>query len=138
MRITKTMKEVIEKRLYAKEQEADDAARAGYRARKNSCADELRAMISECRAKVNDVLVEYGMDTIDYDYMDRPSGNAADSIFRFDDSHIHNNAERKELDAASRQRHTKMKDAVEEIIFDAEAGGNKESLLAAIAAVTFD
>ena len=95
-------------------------------------------MIDECRAKAHDVLVKYDMDTIDYDYMGRPSGNAADSIFRFDDSHICNNAEWKELDTASRQRYTKMKDAIEEIIFDAEAGGDKESLLAAIAAVSFD
>lgn len=138
MRITKTMREVIEKKLYVKKLEADNAAKAEYKARQNACADELRVMVDECRAKVNDVLVKYGMDTIDYDYMGRPSGNAADSIFRFDDNHIRNNAEWKELDAASRERHIKMKDAIEEIIFDAEAGGDKESLLAAIAAITFD
>lgn len=138
MRITKTMKEVIEKKLYAKKQEADDATNAEYKARQKACADELRVMVNECRAKANDVLVKYGMDTINYDYRDRPYGNAVDLIFRFDDSHICNNAEWKELDTASRQRYTKMKDAIEEIIFDAEAGGDKESLLAAIAAVTFD
>lgn len=138
MRVTKTMKEVIEQKLDEKRMEANRAARADYEKRRSACIDEISAIIEDTRTTVNVILAKYGMDVSARDYKGAVQGASFDEIIHIRDSNVTNYDERTKLSNAENKRFHAQKEALQTIIFDAEAGGDKESLLAAIATVNFE
>lgn len=137
MRVTKTMKEVIEKRLYEKRTAVNKAASQPYYDRHHACSDEIFAVVERARKEAEDILRKYNMDTTIKDWRGRLSGVSVESVISFNSNAICNYDEHTALQEAEQKRKQAQDAAVEEIIFDAEAGGDKESLLAAIAAVEF-
>ena len=137
MRVTKTMRTVIEKRLTEKRLAADKTASQPYHDRCQTCSDEIFVIVERARKEAEDILRKYNMDTICKDWRGNLAGASVESIIVFNDSAIRNHDEHTALHDAESQRYNAQQAAIEEIIFDAEAGGDKETLLAAIAAVQF-
>lgn len=135
MRVTKVMKEVIDQKLTEKRQEADKAARMEYEATRAKCISEVEPIIAEARIKVEDVLQKYGMDMTCKRWGDLR--RSADEVVEFHDGYICNSDTSTALHDSASKRFQQQQKAMQEIIFDAEAGGDKDSLLAAIAAVEF-
>lgn len=135
MRVTKTMKEVIDRKLTEKRLAANEAESMEYEATREKCISEVESIIVEARLKVEDILQKYGMDMTCKRYHD--TRRSADEIVGFNGVYICNADINAALNESSSKRFQQQQKAMQEIIFDAEAGGDKESLLAAIAAVQF-
>ena len=135
MRVTKTMKEVIDRKLTEKRLAANEAESMEYETTRKKCISEVEAIIVVARANVEEVLQKYGMDMTCKRYHD--TRRSADEIVQFNSGYICNADTNTALNESGSKRFRQQQEAMQEIIFDAEAGGDKDSLLAAIAAVEF-
>lgn len=139
MRVTKTMREYIEKKLDERRIAADRKASEAYQVRRKDCIAELEQVLASAWSEGQKILEKYGMDTLETDYRGASDGTSAiETIFKFCDGNVINYKEKSAIREAEHARYQKQRDLMEEIIFDAEAGGNKDSLLAAIASISFE
>ena len=62
MRVTKVMREYVEKQLDEKRYALGKQNRASYEARRKECIAAVKNKVEECRAEVDEILRAYNMD----------------------------------------------------------------------------
>ena len=136
MRVTKTMKNYVEKEFDEKRYAANKAYRADYDTRRKACVAEIKQFVCEARDKADEILAKYGMDTIaskrnSSDYYSR-------EVINFSDSYVQNNKEYNEIVNHERKLCNYQKEALERFYLECDLGCDKEKFFEMVAALNFD
>ena len=136
MRVTKTMKEYVEKQLNEKRYALGAANRESYDARRKECVEIISTRVAEFRKEIDAILVSYNMDNPGLkrkkdDYNPR-------EVIGFYEGYVTNAKEvdgHREYEQNLRDR---QKEMLEAFYLECDLGLNKEEFLAAVAALNFD
>ena len=135
MRVTKVMREYVEKQLNEKRYALGKQNRASYEARRKECIAAVENKVEECRAEVDEILRAYNMDI---PQEEDDCGWSNSEVVAFYDSHIRNNSEVEAHDKYDNELHKRQKEMLDAFYLECDLGINKEEFLAAVAAMNFD
>ena len=136
MRVTKTMREYVEKQLDEKRYALGKENRAAYDTRRKECIAAVKEKVEACRAEVDEILRAYNMD-IPQEEGDR-RGWSNREVVVFYDNHIHNCIETDAHSKYERRLRDRQKEMLESFYLECDLGINKEQFLNAVAAMNFD
>ena len=136
MRVTKTMKNYVEKEFDEKRYAANKEYRADYEARRKACVAEIKQFIYEARDKADEILAKYGMDTM-ASKRDK-SDYYSHEVIRFYDQCVQNNKEYQEIIDHERKLKEYQVEQLERFYLECDLGCDKEKFLAMVAALNFD
>lgn len=136
MRVTKTMREYVEKQLDEKRYALGKQNRASYDARRKECIAAVKSKIEACRAEVDEILRAYNMD-IPQEEDDR-RGWSHREVVVFYDNHIHNNGEVNAYNEYEHRLRERQKEMLSAFYLECDLGINKQEFLDAVAAMNFD
>ena len=136
MRVTKVMREYVEKQLDEKRYALGREYRASYDARRKECIAAVKNKVEACRAEVDEILRAYDMD-IPQEENDR-RGWSNREVVVFYDNHICNSVEVNTHSKYERGLRERQKEMLEAFYLECDLGINKEEFLAAVAAMNFD
>ena len=136
MRVTRVMKEYVEKQVNEKRHALGVANRASYEARRKECVEIIRARVAEFRKEIDAILVSYNMDNPAVKR--EADGYNSREVISFYDGYVTN---AKEVDG-HRKYEQKLRDREREMLeafyLECDLGINKEGFLSAVAALNFD
>ena len=136
MRVTKVMREYVEKQLDEKRYALGKQNRASYEARRKECIAAVKNKVEECRAEVDKILRAYNMDIPQEE--DNSRGWSHREVVAFYDGHIRNNSEVEAHGKYERELRERQKEMLDAFYLECDLGINKEEFLAAVAAMNFD
>lgn len=136
MRVTKVMREYVEKQLDEKRYALGKQNRASYEARRKECIAAVKSRVEECRAEVDEILRVYNMDIPEEE--DNCRGWSNREVVTFYDSRIHNSSEVEAHDKYANELRKRQKEMLDAFYLECDLGINKEEFLAAVAAMNFD
>ena len=136
MRVTKTMKNYVEKEFDEKRYAANKEYRADYDARRKACVEEIRQFVCEARDKADEILAKYGMDTI---AGKRDKNNYySREVISFYDQYVQNNKEYQEIIDHERKLREYQIEQLERFYLECDLGCDKEKFFEMVAALNFD
>ena len=136
MRVTKVMREYVEKQLDEKRYALGKEYRASYDARRKECIAAVQNKIEACRAEVDEILRAYDMDIPQEEDGRRDWSHR--EVVVFYSNHIHNSAEVNTHDKYERGLRERQKEMLNAFYLECDLGINKEEFLNAVAAMNFD
>lgn len=136
MRVTKTMKNYVEKEFDEKRLAANKEYRADYEARRRACLEEMRLFIKEARDQADEILAKYGMDTI-ADKRNKSNFYSREVIVLYD-QYIQNDKEYEAIRDHESKLYAYQKERLEQFYLECDLGCDKEQFLAMVAALNFD
>ena len=136
MRVTKVMREYVEKQLDEKRYTLGKQNRASYDARREECIAAVKNKVEECRAEVDEILRAYNMDIPQEE--DNSRGWSHREVVAFYDGHIRNNSEVEAHGKYERELRERQKEMLDAFYLECDLGINKKEFLAAVAAMNFD
>ena len=136
MRVTKTMKEYVEKQLNEKRYALIKQNRASYDARRKECIAAVENKIETYRAEIDEILRAYNMDIPKEEEDGRGWSNR--EVIVFYDAHIRNGDEVIAHDKYDNELRKRQKEMLEAFYLECDLGINKEEFLNAVAAMNFD
>ena len=136
MRVTKTMKNYVEKEFDAKRLAADKEYRASYDGRRKACLEEIKKLVNEARGRCDEILASYGMDVIKSHRDD--SGYSTNEVIRYYDQSIQNQKEYQEIRDHEHKLYQYQKEALEQFYLECDLGCDKERFFEMVAALNFD
>lgn len=136
MRVTKVMREYVEKQLDEKRYALGAENRKAYDMRRKECCDLIREKITACRMEVDEILRSYNMDTPTKEREEKGWTNR--EVVGFYDGHISNSAELEQQRKYERELRDRQKEMLNAFYLECDLGINKEEFLNAVAAMNFD
>lgn len=133
MRVTKVMREYVEKQLDEKRYALGKQNRANYEARRKECVAAVKNKVEKCRAEVDEILRAYNMDI-----PQEEGGWSHREVVAFYDGHIYNSSEVEAHGKYERGLSERQKEMLDAFYLECDLGINKEEFLAAVAAMNFD
>ena len=136
MRVTKTMKEYVQKEFDKKRYAANEAYKAGYSARRKACLEEIKKLVEATRDAAALILAEYGMDTI---ASKRNNGNFYHhEIICLYDQYVQNDKEDKDILDHERKLANYQRERLERFYLECDLGCDKEQFFKMVEALNFD
>lgn len=129
MKLTKVLRDKVEKELTAKRNEVNKQARADYDKRKKQAQAEIEEIISNILPDIKEVLEDYGMDT------DNIYDTTYYGIIKFNARLIENKIEIEEIERAARARYQKQECLIEDFAIECELGVDKANFFEALASL---
>ena len=136
MRVTKVMKDYVEKQMDEKRMVANKEYRATYEARRKDCTAEIKALVDEARRTADEILARYDMDTIES--RRDSSGYYSNEVIRFFDQCIHNHKEFEEIRDHERKLYDYQKEALERFYLECDLGCDREKFFAMVEELGFE
>ena len=136
MRVTKVMREYVEKQLNEKRYALDKQNRTSYDARREECIAAVKNKVEECRAEVDEILRAYNMDIPQEE--DNCRGWSHREVVTFYDGRIRNTSEVEAYDKYERRLRERQKEMLDAFYLECDLGINKDEFFAAVAAMNFD
>lgn len=136
MRVTKVMREYVEKQLDEKRYALGKEYRASYDARRKECSDLIKEKVKAFREEIDAILVSYDMDNPAIKREE--DGYNPCEVIRFHDNYITNTNEVETHQAYDRKLRSRQKEMLNAFYLECDLGINKEEFLAAVAAMNFD
>lgn len=136
MRVTKVMREYVEKQLNEKRYALGKQNRASYDTRREECIAAVKNKVEECRAEVDEILRAYNMDIPQEE--DDCRGWSNREVVVFYDNHIRNDSEAEAHDKYERGLRKRQEEMLDAFYLECDLGINKEEFLAAVAVMNFD
>ena len=136
MRVTKVMREYVEKQLDEKRYALGREYRASYDARRKECSDLIKEKVKAFREEIDAILVSYDMNNPaikreEYGYNPH-------EVISFHDNYITNTKEVEAQQTYDRKLYNRQKEMLNAFYLECDLGINKEEFLAAVAAMNFD
>ena len=127
MKVTKAIRDYVEKRVYDEYEKAKKELRKDYEERVEKAKEEIKEILeSNVFVNINMILQYYGMEQI----------KAEDAFYRIYVS-IQNKEEESELNEKRKEIYNSAKDKVTEILATLELGGTKEDLEKMLSEIKF-
>lgn len=136
MRITKTMKNYVEKEFDTKRLVANKEYRAGYEARRKACLEEIKILVDEARRRCDEIMASYGMDIIE-GRRDN-NGYSSNEVIRYCDQCVQNQREYQEIRDHEHKLYHYQKEALEKFYLECDLGCDKERFFEMVEALNFD
>ena len=136
MRVTRTMKEYVERQLHEKRYALGAANREGYEARQKECVAVIKARVVEFRKEIDAILESYNMDNPNV--RREKEGYNPYEVINFCDGYVTNREEVDSHRAYERKLRDREKAMLESFYLECDLGVNKEEFLAMVAALNFD
>lgn len=137
MRVTKTMKEYVQKEFDKKRYAASAEYRKAYYERKDACSKELFVLLDEVREKSEAILAKYNMDSIK-EKRENTEGYFSREIFQIYDQYIQNNEETEDIRKYERKLAEYQREKLERFYLECDLGCDKDSFFEMVAALNFD
>lgn len=137
MRVTKTMKNYVEKEFEKKRYAANAEYRKAYYERQNACSEELNALLDELREKSEAILAKYNMDSIK-EKREKANGYFSKEIFQLYDQYIQNNEEAEDIRKHEKKMIEYQRERLERFYLECDLGCDKDSFFEMVAALNFD
>lgn len=137
MRVTKTMKNYVEKEFEKKRYAANAEYRKAYYERQDACSKELYALLDELREKSEAILAKYNMDSIK-EKRENSDGYFSREIFQLYDQYIQNNEEAEDIRKHERKMLEYQRERLERFYLECDLGCDKEQFFAMVEALNFD
>lgn len=127
MKVTKAIRDYVEKRVYDKYEKAKKELRKDYEERVEKAKEEIKKMLEgDVIENINMVLGYYGMEQI----------KAEDAFYRIYVS-VQNRKEESELNEKRKKTYDSARDKITEILATLELGGTKEDLNKMLSEIKF-
>ena len=136
MRVTRTMKDYVEKQMDEKRLTLNKEYRASYEGRRKACLAEVKELVDETRRAADEILARYGMDTIEG--RRDSSGYCSNEIIRFYDQCVRNQQEYDEISAHERKLHNHQKAALERFYLECDLGCDRDKFFAMVEELGFE
>ena len=136
MRVTKTMKNYVEKEFDAKRLAANKEYRASYDERRKACLEEIKKLVNEARVRCDEILASYGMDTIEG--RRDSNGYCNREIIGLYDSCVQNQKEYQAIRDHEHKLYQYQKEALEQFYLECDLGCDKERFFEMVEALNFD
>lgn len=136
MRVTKVMREYVEKQLDEKRYALGKEYRASYEARRKECYNIIKEKVAIFREEIDAILVSYNMN--DPSIIRKEQGYNTREVISFYDNYITNTKEVEAHQAYDRELRNRQKEMLNAFYLECDLGINKEEFLAAVAAMNFD
>lgn len=136
MRVTKTMKNYVEKEFDAKRLIANKEYRASYEARRKACLEEIKILVDEARRRCDEIMASYGMDIIEG--RRDSNGYYSNEVIRFYDQSVQNQKEYQEIRDHEHKLYNYQKEALEQFYLECDLGCDKERFFEMVEALNFD
>ena len=127
MKMTKVIREYMEKTLSAKRLEVNKEARADYDARRQACIKELKALRESMREPVEKILRKYDMDMEYKWYSDVRS--MFNEVWEMNENRIQNENELAVIRNKERERMETQETAIRDIELEMALGGDKAKFM---------
>ena len=136
MRVTRVMKDYVEKEFDAKRLAANKEYRASYDARRKACLEEIKILVDEARDRCDEIMASYDMDIIE----ERRDGNGyyPYEVIRFYDQSVQNQKEYQAIREHEIKLRDYQKEALERFYLECDLGCDKEKFFEMVAALNFD
>ena len=136
MRVTRVMKDYVEKEFDAKRLAANKEYSASYEERREACLEEIKKLVDEARGRCDEILANYGMDTIKEH---RNSNNyCSREVIRYYDQYVQNQKEYQAIRDHEHKLYHYQKEALERFYLECDLGCDKEKFFEMVAALNFD
>ena len=136
MKMTKVIREYMEKTLSAKRLEVNKEARADYDARRQACIKELKALRESMREPVEKILRKYDMDMEYKWYSDVRS--MFNEVWEMNENRIQNENELAVIRNKERERMETQETAIRDIELEMALGGDKAKFMEMLANVVIE
>lgn len=136
MRVTRVMKDYVEKEFDAKRLAANKEYRASYEERRDACIKEIEKLVDETRCRCDEILASYGMDIIEGRRDSR--GYSSNEVIRFYDQSVQNQKEYQAIRDHEHKLYHYQKEALERFYLECDLGCDKEKFFEMVAALNFD
>lgn len=137
MRITKTMKNFVEKEFNEKRYAINAEYRKAYNERRDACKKELRTLLIEMREKSEAILAKYNMDSVK-DRREKTDGYFSREIFQFYDQYVQNDKEAENIRKHEQKMHDYQRERLERFYLECDLGCDKEQFFKMVEALNFD
>lgn len=137
MRVTKTMKEYVQKEFDKKRYAANEAYRAPYYAKHKACLEELRELVNEAREKSEVILAKYGMDSVKAK-REKSNGYFSRELISLYDQYAHCDAELENIRKHEQKLAEYQREKLERFYLECDLGCDKDSFFEMVAALNFD
>lgn len=136
MRVTKTMKNYVEKEFTEKRLAANKEYAADYEARKSAAIEEIKRVVKIARDATDEILVKYGMDTVASKR--EQDGYYPHEVIRFFDGAVGNSEEWQEIRNHEQKLYRYQLERLERFYLECDLGCDKEKFFEMVAALNFD
>lgn len=136
MRVTRVMKDYVEKEFDAKRLAVNKEYRASYDERRKACLEEIKKLVEEARGRCNEILASYDMDTVK-ERRDN-SGYRFREVINYCDQYVQNQKEYQAICDHERKLYQYQKEALERFYLECDLGCDKEKFFEMVAALNFD
>lgn len=136
MRVTRVMKDYVEKEFDAKRLAANKEYRASYEERRKACLEEIKELVTEARKHTDEILAKYGMDIIEGKR--DSAGYYGNEVIRYYDQCVQNQKENQAIRDHEHKLYHYQKEALERFYLECDLGCDKEKFFEMVAALNFD
>lgn len=136
MRVTRVMKDYVEKEFDAKRLAANKEYRASYDERCRACLEEIKKLVDETRRHCDEILASYEMDIIEG--RRDSSGYYSNEVIRYYDQCVQNQKELHAIRDHEHKLYQYQKEALERFYLECDLGCDKEKFFEMVAALNFD
>ena len=136
MRVTRVMKDYVEKEFDAKRLAANKEYRASYDERRRACLEEIKKLVDEARCRCDEILAKYGMDIIEGKRDN--AGYYGNEVIRYYDQCVQNQKEWQAIRDHEHKLYQYQKEALERFYLECDLGCDKEKFFEMVAALNFD
>ena len=136
MRVTRVMKDYVEKQMDEKRLAANKEYRTTYDDRRKACMAEIKVLVDEARRAADEILAQYDMDTIEG--RRDSSGYYSNEVIRFFDQCIHNQKEFEKIRDHERKLYDYQKEALERFYLECDLGCDREKFFAMVEELGFE
>ena len=136
MKMTKVIREYMEKTLSAKRLEVNKEARADYDARRQACIEELKALRESMREPVEKILRKYDMD-MEYKWCSDVR-STFNEVWEMNKNCIQNENELAVIRNKERERMEIQETAIRDIELEMALGGDKAKFMEMLANVVIE
>lgn len=136
MRVTRVMKDYVEKEFDAKRLTANKEYRASYDERRKACLEEIKKLVDETRRCCDEILAKYSMDIIEGKRDN--TGYYGNEVIRYYDQCVQNQKEWQAIRDHEHKLYQYQKEALERFYLECDLGCDKEKFFEMVAALNFD
>lgn len=136
MRVTRVMKDYVEKQMDEKRLVANKEYRTSYENRRKTCMAEIKVLVDETRRAADEILARYDMDIIEG--RRDSSGYYSNEVIRFFDQCIHNQKEFEKIRDHERKLHDYQKEALERFYLECDLGCDRDKFFAMVEELGFE
>ena len=136
MRVTKTMKDYVEKEFDTKRLAANKEYRASYDERRKACIEEIEMITKEFRNRVDEILSSYNMDTVESKRDNE--GYTYNEVVKVFSQYVENQEEFRVIRDHETKLYNYQKETLERFYLECDLGCDKEQFFEMVAALNFD